>query len=148
MNCVGVRYILHLTNSLPWFVWVLWGSIGGFYISRWVIKSTKNDPVLWRIGWGLSGTVLAFIVVVDNVIKGTGIQVEYWSKVMDRAVIPLVVLTVSLLFIGGYQKSRRPGFNPEKRRTAALCMYGIVITSICMGLIFAGFYIHDNFFGR
>lgn len=142
-----MRYILHLANALPWFVWVLWGGIGGFYISRWVIKSTKNDPILWRIGWGLIGTVLGFIMVVDNVIKGTGIQVEYWSIVVDRAAIPLVALTVSLIFIGGYQKSRQPGFDPEKRRTATLCMYGIVITFICMGLIFAGFRIYDDFLG-
>jgi len=143
-----VGNILHLANALPWFVWVIWGAISSFYITRWVIKSTKNDPVLWRIGWGLIGTVIGFIVIGDNIIKGTGIQIEYWPVVMDRVAIPLVVLSSSLIFIGGYQKSRKPGFDPEKRRTATLCMYGIVITLICMGFIFGGFYIYDIFFAR
>lgn len=144
-----VIYILHLLNSLPWFAWLLCGVIGPFYIVIWVIRSTKNDPALWRIGWVI-GAVLGVIAATDNLIKSTGIEVDldYWPVVMDRAAMPLVVLMASLIFIGGYQKCRQPGFDPEKRRIATLCMYGIVITFICMGLIFAGFYIYDNFLGR
>ena len=138
-----------LATSLPWYFWVLWGVIGVFLILRWVIKSTKNDPIIWRSGWVL-GSVILIIVIIDNLgalplIGGTSSYSEY-LLIMDRLSIPLVMLMVSLIFVGGYQKSLRPDFDPEKRRMAIICMYGLVVTVICLGLVFGGFYIYDNFF--
>lgn len=132
-----------LANALPWYFWALWGVVGSLYIFWWVIKSTRNDPILCRIGWVLMG-IFVVTMVIDNLIRGTGVYIKYWSTLMDWMVIPLVIIW-ALIFIGGYQKSQKPGFDPEKRRTVALCMYGIVIILICMGFIFGGFYIYDIF---
>lgn len=131
---------------MPWFFWVVWGLFGIPYILRWVIKFSKNDPMLWRIGWALS-TVLLIIVIIDNVIKGTGALASY-SAILGQISIPLVVLTVLLIFMGGYQKATRPDFDPEKRRTVKLYMYGLVATLILLGLFFGGFEIYHLITGR
>ena len=131
---------------MPWFFWIFWGLFGIPYILRWVIKSTKGDPILWRIGWALS-TVLLIIVIIDNVIRGTGALAQF-SSLVGRISMPMVVLTCSLIFIGGYQKATRPDFDPEKRRTAMLCMYGLVATFIFLVLFFGSFKIYHVFTGR
>lgn len=138
--------MLTLVNSLPWFFFVVWGVLGIPYIIWWVIKSTNNDPLLLRVGWALM-SINVLIVVIDNLFIGTGTYVEY-MPILDWISIPLVILTCALIFIGGYQKTMRPNFDPEKRRTVVLCMYGLVITAICFGLFFGGFYVYDNFFGK
>lgn len=135
--------MLHLVNLLPWYFWVTWGGLGSLYVLRWVIKSTKNDPFLMRAGWFLS-IVMLIDVVIDNVISGTGALSEY-LPIVNCISMPLVVLTVSLIFIGGYQKSMRPDFDPEKRRTILYCYYALVMLFICIGLFFGGFYVYDHF---
>jgi hypothetical protein len=137
--------MLTLANSLPWYLWALWGTLGAVYIISWVIKSTKNDPVMWRIGWLLLGIVIGGIVTIDNLIKGQIIYLNWWPMVMGRA-LPLVILSVALTYIGGYQKIMRPGYDPEKRRTALMCSYALGGIFIVLGLFFGGFYIYDNFF--
>jgi hypothetical protein len=62
--------------------------------------------------------------------------------------MPVVVLTCSLIFIGGYQKAKRPDFDSEKRRTVIMCMYGLVATFAFLGLLFGGFKIYHVFTGR
>lgn len=136
--------MLSLANSLPWYLWTLWGVICVVYIVSWVIKSTKNDPVLWRIGWLLLGVVMGGVVIVDNLIEGQIIYLNWWSIVMAK-LLPLVILLIVLTYIGGYQKIMRPGYNPEKRRTALMYSYALVIFLIILGLFFGGFYIYDNF---
>lgn len=129
-----------------WITWALGGVIGPLYMVMWVIKATKNDPVLGRIGW-LLAAIGAVIPPTDIIlIKDMGIHIEYWQVIMDQVAIPMLVLMLSLIFIGGYQKVRQPGFDPEKRRGVVSCMYVVVITVICIGLLFAGFYIYDIFF--
>ena len=137
--------MLTLSNSLPWYFWVLWGILGAVYIINWVIKSTKNDPVMWRVGWLLLSVVICGIVTIDNLIKGQIIYLNWWPMVMGRALL-LVILPVALTYIGGYQKIMRPGYDPEKRRTALMYSYALGGIFILLGLFFGGFYIYDNFF--
>jgi hypothetical protein len=127
-------------NSLPWFLWVVWGVVGIFYIPRWVIKSTKNDPILLRVG-GMLMVVPCAMVIIDNLIRGNVIHLQYWSIMMDRTAMPLVALTLSLLFIGGYQKAKRPDFDPARRRIVVLSMYALVIIIVFEGVLFGGIYI-------
>lgn len=137
--------MLHLANSAPWYFWVLWGIVGTGYISRMVIKSTSNNPMMLRVS-GMLWVIVSAIVAIDNLIKGKVFYLEYWTSVMDSLSMPLLAVTLILTYIGGYKKSIRPDFDPEKRRTFLQCSYALVATLIFFGLFFAGFYIYDNFF--
>lgn len=137
--------MLTLVNSLPWHLWVILGILGSIYIVSWVIKSTQNDPILWRIGWLLLGGALGGIVTIDNLIKGHMIYVYWWSMVMERVLL-VVLLSVVLIYIGGYQKIMRPGYDSKKRRLAIRYLLFLVGIFIIMGFGWAGFYIYDNFF--
>ncbi|WP_312340056.1 hypothetical protein [Anaerospora hongkongensis] len=133
-----------LVNSLPWFFWVLWGSIGGAYILFWVLRSTKSDPVLWRIGWVLM-VLTSMLVVIDNLIRGTSYYIE-WLPFLGRISMPMVIITCSLIFIGGFQKTKHPDFDPEKRRKAYLYFYSMIITMILLCLLVVGRYLYIHFF--
>ncbi|HML33105.1 hypothetical protein [Sporomusa sphaeroides] len=127
--------MLSLVNSLPWYFWVLWGVIGIPIVLIWVLKSTKSDPVLWRVGWGLS-IVTLILVAVDSIITGTGCYIEY-LPVVGRISMPLVALTCTLIFIGGYQKVVHPDFDPEKRRMFFMYTYAMVGVVVFFGILFA-----------
>lgn len=138
--------MLNVTNSLPLYFGLLWGIFGTLYILRWVIKSTKRDPILWRIGW-IMGAVLNVVATTDQLVKGKVISLEWWS-ITDWLSIPWIIITVIMIYAGGYQKAMRPDFDQGKRKIIILCSYVLVITFIFLGLLFAGFYIHDNFFRK
>lgn len=136
--------MLTLVNSLPWCFWVALGMIGAIYIPMWVIKSTKQDPIIFRIGSFLLGLVLGVCLIIDNLIEGKVISLTWWAMMPPRTIIIGILLT--LVYIGGYQKAMHPGYDPEKRRTFILCSYILVATFVFLGLFFGGFHIYDNFF--
>lgn len=138
--------MLNLTNSLPLYLGVLWGTFGTLYILRWVIRSTKRDPILWRIGW-IMGAILNAVATIDQLVTCKVIYLEWWS-ITDWLSTPWIIITVIMIYVGGYQKAMRPDFDQEKRRKFILCSYILVITFIFLGLLFTGFYIHDNFFKK
>jgi hypothetical protein len=136
--------MLTVINFLPLYFWVPWGTFGTFYILRWVIRATKEDPVMWRVGW-IMGAVLNIIAMTDNLIQDKVVYFEWWT-IVDQLSIPLALLMVTLLYIGGYQKAMHPGYDLEKRRTFILCSYILVVTFVFLGLFLGGLYIYDNFF--
>jgi hypothetical protein len=121
-----------LINSLPWYLWFLVGIIGAPYLLWWVIKSTKNDPILFRVSWGMMA-IAGIYVAIDSFAKGMGL---YFGslEIMKILSLPIAVLIMTLMAIGGYQKVMRPGYDPEKRRMFIICMYLMVGAIIFLGL--------------
>ena len=136
--------MLTLVNSLPWYFWVAWGMIGAIYIPMWVIKSTKQDPIIFRIGSFLFGLVLGVCMIIDNLIEGRVISLTWWEMMPPRTIIIGILLI--LVYIGGYKKIMHPGYDSEKRRTFILGSYILIAAFVFLGLFFGGFYIYDNLF--
>lgn len=136
--------MLHLAKSAPWYFRVLWGIFGMVYMSRLVIKSTSNDPMILRIS-GVLWAILLGIVAIDNLVIGKVIYIECWSVVIGWTSTVLLILTLVLTYIGGYQKSIRPDFDPKKRRAFVQSSCALLAAFIFFGLLFLGFYIYDYY---
>lgn len=121
-----------LINSLPWYFWVLWGITGVLIVARWAIRS-KGDPILLRISWSLMA-IVSLVVAIHSFTRGSGIGAAYW-EIVDKTAIPLLITTVLLLIIGGYQKVMRPGYNLAKRKMFINCVYGLLGSLIGLGVL-------------
>lgn len=118
-------------DLFPWYLWIIWGGLGSIYLIRWVIISTKGDPVLWRICWFVI-TIMGIVVAVEAMIKGTGLFSEY-MPVIDFISKPLLILTAILFFIGGYQKSKY--FDSDKQRRMQLLLIIFAISCIIFAIM-------------
>jgi len=119
-------------NSLPWYFWFLGGIIGALYLLRWVIKSSKDDPILVRISWGMMA-LLGIYMAIDSYIQGMGLHIECWGMIEKLAII-IFMLMMTLMVIGGYQKVMRPGYDPAKRKLTFIGIFGLGGGLIIMSL--------------
>lgn len=121
-----------LINFLPWYFWLLFGIVGSAYLIKWVIKS-KDDPMLLRMSWILM-SLLAICISIENLSKGMGWYLEY-LRILYKIEIVISVLMAPLMFVGGYRKVMRPGYNLEKRRIFIFGMYLMGGACILMGMV-------------
>jgi uncharacterized membrane protein len=122
-----------LMNCLPWYFWFTFGIIGVPYLFRYVLKSTKNEPILIRVSWFMMA-IAGIYMVIDSFIRGMRINIGS-SKIMDILSLPIVVLIITLMCIGGYQKFSRPGYyNAEKRKLMILLMCSLIVGVVLMTL--------------
>ena len=127
-----------LTNSLPWYFWLLWGFIGIGVLLKYAIWPRRNTPpvpFIWKISWVIC-MFMFFLVIATSFIDGTGLYMEY-DYYIGKATIPTILLLFLTLFIGCFQISMRPGFDPVKRRKVYIqlfiCVICIILLSYLMG---------------
>jgi hypothetical protein len=117
---------MHVTDLIPWYIWVLWGSFGGIITLVGAIKE-KNIPFTLRICLILTAAFLIICVALDNLHRGLGLFAEYmWIKKFGT---PLMFAMFLFLCIGGHQKMKQDKISSEKRREVYLQM-GLAIVSI------------------
>ena len=109
-----------LINFLPWYFWLLFGIVGSIYLIKWVMKS-KEDTILLRMSWLLMAS-LTICIAVENLFKGMRLYLEYLG-ILYKTEVVISVLMAPLMFVGGYRKVMRPGYNLEKRRMFIIGMY-------------------------
>ena len=129
-----------LASSLPWQFWFLWGCFGILVLLKYAIWPRKNTPPVpfaWKISW-VACFVMGFLVIATSYIDGTGRYTEY-NRLLGQAGIPTILLLALTLFVGGYQISMRPGFDPGKRRMLFIQACIIIACLIMLGWILGPF---------
>lgn len=128
----------NLTTSLPWFFWFIWGFAGIAVLLKYAIwprKHTPPIPFMWKVSWTISLST-SILVIASSFIDGTGLYAEY-EHYIGMATAPAVLGLFLTLFVGGFQISMRPDFDPIKRRTTHIqlivCIVCIIILMCLMG---------------
>lgn len=129
-----------LASSLPWQFWFIWGWLTLLILLKYAIWPRKNTPPVpfaWKLSW-IIGFFMSFLVIGSSYIDGTGHYTEY-NRLMGQATLPTILLLIVTSFVGGYQISMRPGFDPRKRRTLFIQMLIVIGCIIMMGCLLGPF---------
>jgi hypothetical protein len=129
-----------LANSLSWQFWFFWGWLMLLVLLKYAIWPRKNTPPVpfaWKISWVVC-FFMAFLVIANSFIGGTGRYAEF-TRPIGLATTPTILLLLLTVFVGGYQISMRPGFDPRKRRMLLIQSCIIIGCLIMLGWLMGPF---------
>lgn len=135
-----------LTTSLPWYFWFIWGFVGIGVLLKYAIWPRKNTPpvpFMWKVSWVIC-MFMSFLVMATSFIDGTGLYKDY-DHFIGQVTLPSILLLFLTLFIGCYQISMRPGFDPVKRRNTFIQIF-ICILSIIVLMYLIGPFVWERYY--
>lgn len=121
------------TSFVPWWFWVTLGILGSLSAMKWLITS-REEP-LWKYRFVLvcSLIFMATLLVLDNIIQGTGYFIEYLS-IVQKLSIPSVGLLLATIFISAYKKATHSSATVEESAQfysiVAFCGIGLLICAL------------------
>lgn len=118
------------TSLVPWWFWVTLGVLGSLSAIKWLLTS-REEP-LWKYRFVLvcSLIFMATLLILDNIIKGTGYCIEY-LPVVKKLSIPSVGLLITVIVISAYKKATHSGSEPVEIKIfilgLCLCILGLLL---------------------
>lgn len=137
---------MHIAHATSWESGFLLSGLALLTMLKYAIWPRKNTPkasLCLKFLWGLSFT-LSLLVMVSSLIDGTGLYTEY-NIFIARIFLPILLLLLITIIIGGYQKAMSPKVNVFDRRFM-LILLSLMVLSIIILICILGPFTYSKYY--